>query len=81
MRKFLRLMEHKTIIDAIKKDDQKALQTLFEKYYSPLCTYVNNFTNNLDLTEDIVQTSFRKKLFIQKKHITITFNTCVKTKK
>ncbi|MCL7764103.1 RNA polymerase sigma-70 factor [Polaribacter sp. Z014] len=56
----------------IKKDDEKAFKTLFDRYYKKLVDYSFSFTHNLQEAEDIVQQTFitlwtnRKKINTEK---------------
>ncbi|MEL1254122.1 RNA polymerase sigma-70 factor [Flavobacterium sp. DGU38] len=56
------------LIEAIKQDDNGAFEELFNRHYKPLVAYINTFTNDFQLSEDIVQQTFitiwtqRKKL-------------------
>ncbi|GAA4234633.1 RNA polymerase sigma-70 factor [Postechiella marina] len=60
------------LLEAIKKNDKKAFKIFFDKYYTPLVGYINTFTKDLYLAEDIAQQSFiifwtkRKKIKILK---------------
>ena len=51
-------MNDLSLITAIKNNDRKAFEGLFNKYYSPLVSYINTFTNDIYLSEDIVQQTF-----------------------
>ena len=46
------------IFEAIKKGDNKAFKTFFEKHYSPLVGYANGYLYDKASSEDIVQESF-----------------------
>lgn len=60
------------LIEAISKDDEKAFKVLFTNYYKSLISYITTFTNDVYLSEDIVQQAFialwvkRRKLKIVK---------------
>ncbi|WP_163407092.1 RNA polymerase sigma factor [Flavobacterium ajazii] len=60
------------LIEAIKQDDNGAFEELFNRYYKSLVAYINTYTNDFELSEDIVQQTFitiwtqRKKLPIIK---------------
>jgi len=42
----------------IREGDIRAYETLFRRYYEPLCLYCNKITGNMDNAEDIVQELF-----------------------
>lgn len=46
------------ILDRLKQNDEKALKELVEKYYTPLCVYSVQYTDSLEISEDIVQDFF-----------------------
>lgn len=46
------------LIEAICKDDEKAFKVLFSNYYKSLVGYITTFTNDVYLSEDIVQQAF-----------------------
>jgi RNA polymerase sigma-70 factor (ECF subfamily) len=46
------------LIEAIKQDDNSAFEELFNRHYKPLVAYINTFTNDIYLSEDIVQQTF-----------------------
>ncbi|MGQ1910597.1 RNA polymerase sigma factor [Marinifilum sp. RC60d5] len=49
-----------SILEAIKKDNKKGLDNLFERYYKPLVLFANAYLNDIHLSEDIVQEQFIK---------------------
>ncbi|SDR79831.1 RNA polymerase sigma-70 factor, ECF subfamily [Polaribacter sp. KT25b] len=51
-------LEDFTLAKNIKKDDEKAFRTLFDRYYKKLLNYANTFTGDLQEAEDIVQQVF-----------------------
>lgn len=61
-------MTDSILIEAIKQDDNGAFEELFNRHYKPLVAYITTFTNDFQLSEDIVQQTFitiwtqRKKL-------------------
>ena len=61
-------MNDSILIEAIRQDDNAAFEELFNRYYKPLVAYITTFTNDFELSEDIVQQTFitiwtqRKKL-------------------
>ncbi|QVY67594.1 RNA polymerase sigma-70 factor [Polaribacter sp. Q13] len=65
-------MEDSILAINIKKDDEKAFKTLFDRYYKKLVDYSFSFTHNLQEAEDIVQQTFitlwtnRKKINTEK---------------
>lgn len=44
----------------VKQDDSKAFETLFRKYYSPLCKRILSIVNDPDAAEDVIQQLFIK---------------------
>jgi len=42
----------------VRDGDIRAYETLFRRYYDPLCMYGNKITNNMDAAEEIVQELF-----------------------
>ncbi|WNH09011.1 RNA polymerase sigma factor [Thalassobellus suaedae] len=50
----------KEIILAIQKDDKAAFEFLFKSYYKGLVGYITTYTQDIQLSEDIVQHSFIK---------------------
>ena len=46
------------LIEAIKQNDNSAFEELFNRYYKPLVAYITTFTNDSELSEDIVQQTF-----------------------
>ncbi len=48
------------LISLIQQGDCKALESLFEKYYTSLCRFATYFTNRSDLAEEIVADVFFK---------------------
>ncbi|WP_299766722.1 sigma-70 family RNA polymerase sigma factor [uncultured Dokdonia sp.] len=53
-------MNDKLLWQLIQKDDHLALKKVFELYYKIMCSYILQFTNDVNDTEDIVQTAFIK---------------------
>ncbi len=53
-------MRDEELLDAIKGGNASAFETLFEKYYSPMCAYIRSYTPDLDSAEEIAQTTFVK---------------------
>jgi len=47
-----------TLADNIRKNNENAFKTLFERYYKKLVDYTFSFTGNLQEAEDIVQQTF-----------------------
>lgn len=48
------------LLEQIKADDQKALEGLFEKYYSRLCEFSFQYVRSFDLAEEVVTDVFLK---------------------
>jgi len=44
----------------VRDGDVSAYETLFRRYYEPLCMYSAKITDNLDIAEDIIQEIFYK---------------------
>jgi len=44
----------------VRDGDIRAYETLFRRYYEPLCLYVNKITKDIDVAEEIVQELFFK---------------------
>ena len=42
----------------VRDGDIRAFETLFKRYYEPLCLYSNKVTSNIDMAEEIVQQLF-----------------------
>jgi RNA polymerase sigma-70 factor (ECF subfamily) len=59
----------KILLNRIKRDDQQALETLFEKYYTRLCDFAFQYVRSFDLAEEVVSDAFFK---IWQKRDTIT---------
>lgn len=70
----LLIMEEKDLIHAITKGDDVVFKDLFMRYYQPIVGYINTFTNDLHLSEDIVQQSFIK-IWKQRKDLDVTKST------
>ena len=47
-----------TLISSIKRNDQKALELLYEKYYYPLCNFAFNFVKSVETSEEVVSDIF-----------------------
>ena len=47
-----------TLISGIKRNDQKALELLYEKYYYPLCNFAFNFVKSTETAEEVVSDIF-----------------------
>ena len=54
----------------IQNNDNQALKEIFDLYYKVLCSYMIQFTHDVDDAEDIVQNAFIR-LWTKRKHITI----------
>jgi len=61
------------LIAGIKRDDYSSYNQLFTRYYSRLCAFVFNLTQNYSASEDVVQELFIK-LWIQREKLDITEN-------
>lgn len=51
-------LDESILADNIKKNDEKAFKTLFDRYYKKLLDYTVTFTGDLQGAEDIVQQTF-----------------------
>ncbi|WP_343329285.1 RNA polymerase sigma-70 factor [Polaribacter staleyi] len=51
-------LDDSILADNIKKNDEKAFNTLFDRYYKKLLDYALTFTRDLQEAEDIVQQTF-----------------------
>lgn len=51
-------MDDSLLIEAIKNDDNEAFKIFFNRYYKPLVAYINTYTSDLSLAEDITQQTF-----------------------
>lgn len=47
-----------SILDLFKKDENRAFQLLFNRYYDNLLLYCYHISGNLEAAEDIVQDCF-----------------------
>jgi len=61
------------LITGIKRDDYSSYNQLFIRYYSRLCAFVFNLTQNYSASEDVVQELFIR-LWIQRGKLEITEN-------
>ena len=61
------------LMAGIKKDDYTCYNQLFVRYYSRLCAFVFNLTQNYSASEDVVQELFIR-LWIQRGKLEITEN-------
>jgi len=61
------------LVAGIKRDDYSSYNQLFMRYYSRLCAYVFNLTQNNSASEDIVQELFIR-LWINRKKLEINTN-------
>lgn len=51
-------MTDKLLWKRVQDGDDQALKQIFDLYYRSLCTYIVQFTHNMDNAEDIVQNTF-----------------------
>lgn len=68
-------MNDNKLLVLIKSGNSLAFKQLFSTYYGPLCLYLTNFTNDKDLSEDIVQLVF---IDFWNKRETIEIHTSIK---
>ena len=52
--------ENKRLLKALKLDDERAFENIFNKMYDKLCAFINTYTKDHALAEDIVQQSMMK---------------------
>jgi RNA polymerase sigma-70 factor (ECF subfamily) len=69
------LTEDKELYLKLKEGDEGAFQILFRKYYSAMCHFANQFLNDRELAEEIVQDMFVK---IWEKRAVLNIETSVK---
>jgi RNA polymerase sigma-70 factor (ECF subfamily) len=58
--------DQQQILDRLRKDDQSALQELFDQCYLPVCTTIRRFVQDHGLVEDLAQEVFVR--FWEKRH-------------
>ncbi|HEY9169480.1 MAG TPA: RNA polymerase sigma-70 factor [Lutibacter sp.] len=61
----------KFVISSLKKGDQRVFERLYSDYFEKLCRFLLNYTQNKELTEDIVQDTFVK-LWMNREKLTIS---------
>lgn len=61
----------KFVISSLKKGDQRVFERLYSDYFEKLCRFLLNYTQNKELTEDIVQDTFVK-LWTNRERLTIS---------
>src|SRR5688500_14750705 len=54
------LMDEKTLVALLKKDDPSAIRTIFDRYHTSLCRLVYRISRDEDQSKDIVQDVFIK---------------------
>jgi len=69
------LTEDNELYIKLKTGDERAFQTLFQKYYSAMCHFARQFLNDSELAEETVQDMFVK---IWEKRETLNIETSVK---
>ncbi|HHC81059.1 MAG TPA: RNA polymerase sigma-70 factor [Flavobacteriia bacterium] len=69
-------MDENTLWNKVQKNDTQAFKKIFGLYYTSLCTYILQFTNDRTNAEDIVQDTFIK---LWDKRNTIQINTSLKS--
>lgn len=52
--------EDQELISLIVAGDKRAFRDIFDRYYSSICFFINNYTNNLEDAEDRAQDLFSK---------------------
>lgn len=63
-------MEDQELIDKIKNGDSSAFDLLFKKYYKSLVRYIRSISNDIHISEDIVQQVFMN-LWLDRNNIKI----------
>lgn len=69
------LTEDRELYVKLKGGDEQAFQALFRKYYSAMCHFANQFLNDSEMAEEIVQDMFVK---IWEKRAVLNIETSVK---
>ena len=54
----MNIYSDETLISSIKRNDQKALELLYEKYYHSLCNFAFNFVKSTEVSEEVVSDIF-----------------------
>jgi len=62
-----------TLLEGIKRNDQKALELLYEKYYTALCNFSYTFAQSVEAAEEIVSDVFLN-LWLKRKTLHIKSN-------
>ncbi len=70
------MAEDKILFECVKKDNQQALEQLFQKYYFNLCLYAKKYVVCSDLAEEVVADVFFK---IWQSRKTLQINTSLKS--
>lgn len=63
------------IFKRMSEGDEKAFRFFFDKYYSDLCNFVNQYINNPEMAEELVQDVF---VYLWEKRTDISLHTSVK---
>jgi RNA polymerase sigma-70 factor (ECF subfamily) len=59
------------VIESLKKGDQKVFERLYSDYFEKLCFFLLNYTQNKEITQDVVQDTFVK-LWINREKLVIS---------
>ncbi|NJX15851.1 RNA polymerase sigma-70 factor [Tamlana crocina] len=70
------MKEDRILFECVKKDNQRALEQLFQKYYFNLCLYAKKYVVSADLAEEVVADVFFK---IWQNRKTLQINTSLKS--
>lgn len=68
-------MDEKIVWNQIQKGNAKAFRIVFDKFYNELCTYMLQFTKNMNDAEEIVQLTFMN---LWEKRASIQIQTSIK---
>lgn len=70
------MSQDQILFECVKKDNQQALEQLFQKYYFDLCLYAKKYVQSADLAEEVVADVFFK---IWQNRKTLQINTSLKS--
>jgi RNA polymerase sigma-70 factor (family 1) len=64
------------IVEALRQSNAVVFERLFNDYYERLCNYANSFLDDMDESEEVVQSTF---ITLWEKHDTLDIHTSVKS--
>jgi RNA polymerase sigma-70 factor, ECF subfamily len=64
------------IVEALRQNNAVVFERLFNDYYERLCNYANSFLDDMDESEEVVQSTF---ITLWEKHDTLDIHTSVKS--